>query len=278
MPTIGGDRLMEQPHPAPHRPLIMGTQQAVSTGHYLATVVAMRILDRGGNAVDAGVAAGLCLGVLYPDMVSVAGVAPMIMYLADRQEVTTISGLGRWPRRASAEYFQEHCGGRIPRGILRTVVPAAPDAWITALELYGTMRFGDVADGAIALCENGFPAHHLMCEIISEHAQEYAEWESSSAIFLAGGRPPRQGEIFHQKDLGRTLRLMAAAEHGKRFSGRAAALNAAREAFYKGEIADTLVRYHRMHGGLLTHQDLAEFRVKVEPPVSTRFHGYEVYA
>jgi gamma-glutamyltranspeptidase / glutathione hydrolase len=270
----------QQPSPptASHRPLIMGTQQAASTGHYLATLAAMRILDRGGNAVDAGVAAGLCLGVLYPDMVSVAGVAPMIMYLADRQEVTTISGLGRWPRRASAEYFQEHCGGRIPRGILRTVVPAAPDAWITALELYGTMRFGDVADGAIALCENGFPAHHLMCEIISEHAQEYAEWESSSAIFLAGGRPPRQGEIFHQKDLGRTLRLMAAAEHGKRFSGRAAALNAAREAFYKGEIADTLVRYHRMHGGLLTHQDLAEFRVKVEPPVSTRFHGYEVYA
>jgi gamma-glutamyltranspeptidase/glutathione hydrolase len=266
------------PPTASHRPLIMGTQQAASTGHYLATLAAMRILDRGGNAVDAGVAAGLCLGVLYPDMVSVAGVAPMIMYLADRQEVTTISGLGRWPRRASAEYFQEHCGGRIPRGILRTVVPAAPDAWITALELYGTMRFGDVADGAIALCENGFPAHHLMCEIISEHAQEYAEWESSSAIFLASGRPPRQGEIFHQKDLGRTLRLMAAAEHGKRFSGRAAALNAAREAFYKGEIADTLVRYHRMHGGLLTHQDLAEFRVKVEPPVSTRFHGYEVYA
>jgi gamma-glutamyltranspeptidase/glutathione hydrolase len=266
------------PPTASHRPLIMGTQQAASTGHYLATLAAMRILDRGGNAVDAGVAAGLCLGVLYPDMVSVAGVAPMIMYLADRQEVTTISGLGRWPRRASAEYFQEHCGGRIPRGILRTVVPAAPDAWITALELYGTMRFGDVADGAIALCENGFPAHHLMCEIISEHAQEYAEWESSSAIFLASGRPPRQGEIFHQKDLGRTLRLMAAAEHGKRFAGRAAALNAAREAFYKGEIADTLVRYHRMHGGLLTHQDLAEFRVKVEPPVSTRFHGYEVYA
>jgi gamma-glutamyltranspeptidase / glutathione hydrolase len=269
-------------HPAPtktpHRPLIMGTQQAVSTGHYLATLAAMRILDRGGNAVDAGVAAGLCLGVLYPDMVSVAGVAPIIMYLADRQEVTTISGLGRWPRRASAEYFQEHCGGKIPRGILRTVVPAAPDAWITALELYGTMRFGDVAEGAIALCEDGFPAHHLMCEIISEHAQEYAEWESSSAIFLARGRPPRQGEIFYQKDLGRTIRLMVAAEHVKRFAGRAAALNAAREVFYRGEIAETLVRYHQAHGGLLTHQDLAEFRVKVEPPVSTRFHGYEVYA
>lgn len=263
---------------APHRPVIMGTQSAVSTGHYLATLAAMRVLDRGGNAVDAGVAAGLCLGVLYPDMVSVAGVAPIIFYQADRQEITTISGLGRWPRKASAEYFQEQHGGKIPHGVLRTVVPAAPDAWITALELYGTMRFADVAESAIALCEDGFPAHPLMCEIIGEHAQEYAEWDSSAAIFLAHGRPPKPGEMFYQKDLGRTLRLMVAAEHSTRLIGRAASLNAAREAFYQGEIADTLVRYHEQHGGWLSHQDLAEFRVKVEPPVSTRFHGYELYA
>jgi gamma-glutamyltranspeptidase/glutathione hydrolase len=268
---------MEQPIPAPHRPLVMGTQQAVSTGHYLATLAAMRVLDRGGNAVDAGVAAGLCLGVLYPDMVSVAGVAPIIFYHADRHEVTTISGLGRWPRRASAEYFQTHCGGKIPHGLLRTVIPAAPDAWITALERYGTMRFGDVAESAIGLCEDGYPAHRLMCEIIAEHASEYAEWESSAAIFLARGRPPRQGEIFYQRDLGRTLRLMVTAEYARRFAGRAAALNAAREAFYQGEIADTLVRYHEMHEGWLTHRDLAEFRVQIEPPVSTRFHGYEVF-
>ncbi len=264
--------------PSAHRPLLMGTHQAVSTGHYLATLAAMRILDRGGNAIDAGVAAGLCLGVLYPDMVSVAGVAPIIVYLADRQEVTTISGLGRWPRRASTEYFQEHCGGKIPRGILRTVVPAAPDAWITALEIYGTMSFADVVGGAIALAVDGYPAHPLMCEIIAEHAAEYAEWESSAAIFLPNGRPPRPGEVFYQKDLARSLRLMAAAEHATRGSGRAAALNAAREAFYKGEIADAIVRYHRANGGLLSHDDLAEFRVRVEPPVSTRFHGYEVFA
>src|SRR5688500_6712501 len=90
----------QQACPPSRRPLVMGTQQAVSTRHYLATLVAMRILDRGGNAADAGVAAGLCLGVLYPEMVSIAGVAPTIVYQADRQEVTTISGLGRWPRQA----------------------------------------------------------------------------------------------------------------------------------------------------------------------------------
>src|ERR687892_2566669 len=127
------EHAMEKSVSAPHRPLVMGTQQAVSTGHYLATLAAMRILDRGGNAVDAGVAAGLCLGVLYPDMVSVAGVAPIIMYLADRQEVTTISGLGRWPRRASAEYFQEHCGGQNPPSPPRPAIPWAPQAWVYPL-------------------------------------------------------------------------------------------------------------------------------------------------
>jgi gamma-glutamyltranspeptidase/glutathione hydrolase len=117
-----------------------------------------------------------------------------------------------------------------------------------------------------------------MSEIIAEHVEEYAEWESSAAIFLARGRPPKEGELFYQKDLGRTLRLMVAAEHAMRFAGRASALNAARDVFYRGEIADTLVRYHESRGGLVTRQDLAEFRVKIEPPVSTRFHGYEVYA
>src|SRR5919109_5657596 len=117
--------------PAPHRPLVMGIQQAVSTGHYLATLAAMRILDHGGNAVDAGVAAGLCLGVLYPDMVSIAGVAPIIFYHADRREVTTISGLGRWPRRASAEYFQERCGGKIPPRPPPPLGPAAPPSRVT---------------------------------------------------------------------------------------------------------------------------------------------------
>jgi gamma-glutamyltranspeptidase/glutathione hydrolase len=140
------------------------------------------------------------------------------------------------------------------------------------------MRFGDVADSAIGLCEDGYPAHRVMCEVIAEHASEYAEWDSSAAIFLVRGHPPRQGEKFYQRDLGRTLRLMVAAEHAKRLAGRMAALHAAREAFYQGEIADTLVRYHETHGGWLTHRDRAEFRVQIEPPVSTRFHGYEVYA
>ena len=129
----------------PHRPNIVGTRHVVASGHYMASLAAFEVLEAGGNAIDAGVAGGLALGVLESALVSVAGVAPIMIYLADSREVITISGLGTWPKAASCAYFQDKHGGAIPKGVERTVVPAAPDAWITALERYGTMRFGDVA-------------------------------------------------------------------------------------------------------------------------------------
>src|SRR5262245_28587588 len=105
------------------RPEALGTRHAVAAGHPLAALAAHRILEAGGNAVDAGVAAGICLGVVHPDIVSFAGVAPIMVYQARHRAVTTISGLGVWPARATVEYFQDRCGGDMPEGLLRTVVP-----------------------------------------------------------------------------------------------------------------------------------------------------------
>ena len=128
-----------------HRPSVKGTTGMVVSGHALASLAGMRILDRGGNAIDAGVAAGLCLGVLQSDMVNFAGVAPIMIYSAETGQIKTISGLGPWPRAASVEFFQERFNGKIPEGIERTVVPGAPDAWIQALRLYGTLSFEEVS-------------------------------------------------------------------------------------------------------------------------------------
>ena len=97
------------------------------------------------------------MAVLQPDQVNFAGVAPMLIYLAERNEVVSIDGLGVWPKRADREVFAREHRGHVPHGILRTVVPAAPDAWITALERYGTMRFGEVAAAAIRFARDGFP-------------------------------------------------------------------------------------------------------------------------
>src|SRR3546814_7658869 len=119
---------------------MMGRECAVAAGHYLAAEAGFEILKAGGNAVDAGVAMGLATGVLQSDIVNVAGVAPTLIWLADRGEIVSIDGLGTWPRSMLPDLFEREHQGVIPEGLLRTLVPAAPAAWLTALERYGTMR------------------------------------------------------------------------------------------------------------------------------------------
>jgi gamma-glutamyltranspeptidase/glutathione hydrolase len=260
------------------RPTIQGTSHVVSAGHYLAAQSGYEILEAGGNAVDAGVCAGLVMGVVQSELVNIAGVAPIILYLAETDEVVTISGLGWWPKAADPELFVREHGGSIPPGILRSVVPAAPDAWITALTRYGTMSFGEVAAAAIRFARDGFVMYPLMASLIASCAPRYAQWPSSSAIYLPGGRPPEVGDVFVQRDLASTLQYLADCEKSAATRGRAAGLEAARDAFYRGDIAREIVRFHEDHGGLLTMQDLAGFRVEVEPPLAKRSGRSTIYS
>ena len=250
----------------------------VASGHYLATQAAFQILEAGGNAVDAGVAGGIALGVVHSQYVNVAGVAPIVIYLAGERRVETISGLGGWPRAVAADYFQRHHAGHIPTGVLRTVVPAAPDAWITALERHGTMSFAEVAAAAIRFAGEGFVMYPHMADIIAEHASGYAHWPGNAAIYLPGGRPPRTGERFVQADLAASLQYMADEESAAAGRGREAGLAAARRAFYRGDIASAIVGHQRENGGFLAAEDLAEFRVGVEAPARFDFEGIEVYS
>src|SRR5215813_5599637 len=185
-----------------HRPTIMGTRYMIVACQYLAAEAGFQILNAGGNAIDAGVAAGIALGVVQPEYVNFAGVAPIIIYSAKEDRLVTIAGLGPWPKAVTRDYFQKHHGGRIPSGILRTVVPAAPDAWITALERFGTMSFGEVAASAISFARDGFPVYPLMSEVITEHEDEYRAFPTNVALYLPNGRPPQPGELFVQKALG----------------------------------------------------------------------------
>jgi gamma-glutamyltranspeptidase/glutathione hydrolase len=210
-------------------------------------------------------------------MVNLAGVAPIIIYLAEEDRVVTISGLGRWPRAASVGYFQEHCGGHIPIGVLRCVTPGSPDAWITALKEYGTMSLAEVMQEAITLAEQGFPMHPFMAANLRDGAEQLRQWESSATIFLPGGRPPEVGEIFVQSDLGRTMRRLLEAEAGAQRQGREAGLQAARDAFYRGDIAREIAAFYKAQGGLLTYEDLEAFHVQIEAPVQGRFREYDIY-
>jgi gamma-glutamyltranspeptidase/glutathione hydrolase len=258
---------------------LYGTTHSVSSGHYLASSAAFAILEAGGNAIDAGCCAGMALAVLHADEVNFAGVAPIMIRTADGV-VMSIDGLGVWPRRIPADLFEREHGGTIPTGILRTVVPAAPDAWITALREHGTMTFAEVADAAMRLARDGFATFPLLAEGIAKRAAGYRNWEANSAIYLPGGRPPAVGERFVQTDLSATIQRMIDAESrdaDREGSDRLSGLEAARAEFYEGETADMIVRYHEQEGGYLGRDDLAEFRSRIEPVVEVRWRDFTVY-
>jgi gamma-glutamyltranspeptidase / glutathione hydrolase len=262
--------------PAPHRARVIGTRHMAAAGQYLAAQAAFQILEAGGNAIDAGVAGGIALGVVQSEYVNVAGVAPIMIRMAETGEVITISGLGTWPKAADVDLFRNDYDGAIPSGILRTVVPAAPDAWITALSRYGTMTFAEVASAAIRFARDGFPVPSLMSEIITKAEDNYRRWPANAAVYLPNDRPPQPGEILIQADLAGTLQYMADQE-GAAKGGREAGLTAARDAFYTGEIAAAIVRYHQENGGWLSAEDMAEFHVGIEPPVKGFLGDIEVY-
>ena len=258
-------------------PVARGHHFVVSTGHELATLAALEALENGGNAIDAGVAAILTLGVVYSDQVSVAGVAPMIIRLAETGEVVTIAGVGGWPRALDPDAFIERYGGAIPLGVRRTVVPAAPDAYIQALERWGTMTFRDVAARAVRYACQGFPRHPVMIDYVRRHADEFRHWPENVAIWMPGGEVPAPGDRLVQADLGRVLQFLCDEERAAG-DDRMAGLAAVRRAFYRGDIASRILAHQREHDGLLAAADLESFRCQIAPSVSRgfRFIGEEV--
>lgn len=239
----------------------------------MAAAAGFSVLEAGGNAVDAGCAAGIALGVLQPDLVNFAGVAPIIVRMADGT-VETIAGLGHWPRALPPDLFVREHGGRIPAGVLRTVVPAAPDAWIMALERHGTMGFAEVAASAIRFAAEGFAVNPLLALSIGSKIEDYQRWPQNAAVFLPGGVAPEVGDKFVQVDLARTLQFMA--DQDRAAGGRESGLAAARDAFYRGDIAREIVAFQKAEGGYLSMEDLADFRSRLEPAVRRGWRGNEV--
>ena len=260
-----------------YRPSIHARTHAVSAGHYLAAAAGYRVLEQGGNAVDAGVASGIAIGVLMPHMVSFAGVAPIILHMAESGETVTISGLGRWPKGVSLQTYRDK-HGEIPRGVSRSVVPAAPDAWLTALERFGTMAFRDVVTPALELAEDGFAVSPRLARALAGAAEQLAGWPESAAAFLPNGRPLDAGERMTRPGVAGVFRGMMDAESGAAYLGRGPAIRAARDYFYRGDVAEKMARFSEEEDGYLTKDDIADFAVKVEPAETTRYKGYDVYS
>ncbi len=260
-----------------HRVPFMGTVHMIASGHHLATLAGFRVLEDGGNAVDAGVASGIAINVTLPHLTSFGGVAPINIYLADRKEAVTISGLGRWPRAAVLDDYRKKYNNTIPTGVARSVVPSAADAWLTALENYGTMTFEQVVTPSLELAEKGFPTSYHLTRGIERSVEYIGQCPGTVEIFMPGGVPLQPGQVVVQKDLAQVFRQMVEVERANAYKGRTHAIRAARDFFYKGEVAEKMVRFCQEQGGLLTMEDFARFSVKAEKPEVGTYKDYTIY-
>ena len=262
-----------------YRPVLRGTHAAVSTGHYLATLAAYDILQTGGNAVDAGVAAGLVLNVVKPHMANLGGEAPIMIYDAARRRTLNIDGLGWWPQAATVEYFQKVHGGKLPpRGTASSVVPAAPDAWLVALSEAGTMDVEQVFAPAIRWARDGFPVYEVFTDYHTGLGDAFFKDEpTAAAVFAPEGRVPQPGEVLRQPALAGLLEAIVETARRQRHRGREASIQAARDFFYRGWPAEAIAHYCAETGGVMTYSDLSEYMVRLEPPVLARVWGYDVH-
>ncbi len=259
------------------RPTVAGSNYAASTGHYLATAAAMRALDAGGNAVDAGVTAAIALTVLQPDVVSFAGVLPTLIYLKGENRVVSLEGLGYWPASTDLARLKAEGGDAVPEGILRQIVPAAPATHVEALRRFGTISYEQAATAAMQLARDGYYLYPILRDSIELHATGIDRYAENKSIFRPGGKTPEVGSRFRQENLSRTIGRMIEAER-QAAGDRKAKLRAVHDCFYKGSIAEEIAAFHKKHRGFLTREDLAAFEVPVEKSISTTYNGIEVHA
>jgi gamma-glutamyltranspeptidase/glutathione hydrolase len=260
------------------RPPIIGSSAGVSAGHPLTSAAAMEILLKGGNAFDAGVAALLVGGVVEQDLYSLGGEALVLVYPMSEKKVTSIVGQGWAPKGASIEWYKSRNKTLDGEGLDPSVVPGALHAALTVLEKWGSMSFEQVSARAIAYAENGFPMRPRTANSIRGNLEFFKSWPDNASYWLKpDGSMYLPGETIKLPTLANTLKKMVEAEKKKGRRNRAAGVVAARDRFYKGDIAETMVEFLQKHGAPYDKSDFAEFFAKVEAPMSTTYRGYSVY-
>ena len=261
----------------------------VTAGHYLAASAGLRIMTAGGNAIDAAASMGICLTLLEPQSCGIGGEVPTLIYSARERRTFAISGMGWSPKAFTIDWCRDHGIDLIPGdGYLPACVPAVVDTWAVALARFGTMSFAEILQPAIELAENGFPVYGGLRNSVRANRTKFCEqYPTTGAIYLPQGNVPRVGAALYNPDFGAMLRIMCRAEEGAKGRGRVAGIEAARAAFYRGEIAERIAHFigdHPVadatgaeHAALLTYEDLAEWRARVEDPVTLNYRGLDVY-
>ncbi len=269
------------------RPELAGTFGMVASTHWLASAAGMAVLEQGGNAFDAAVAAGLVLQVAEPHLNGPGGEVPIIAHHAGRQETFVLCGQGTAPAAATLEAFDDLGLDLVPgSGLLAACVPGAFGAWMLLLREYGTLRLRDVMDYAIGYAAHGYPMLPAISRGIASVAELFRDhWPSSAEVYLPDGTVPAPGSLFANPVLAATYRRIL--DEAETASGdRDEQIEAARRAYYEGFVAETIAAYlssaevmdvtGRPHQGLLSYADMSAWRPSLEEPLTYDYRGLTV--
>jgi gamma-glutamyltranspeptidase/glutathione hydrolase len=260
------------------RPPVSGPTAGVSAGHPLTTAAAFEILVQGGNAFDAGAASLLVGGVVEQDLYGLGGEALILVYPKAEGKVTSIVGQGWAPARATIDWYLERDRDLNGEGLDPAVVPGALHGALTVLERWGTMTFGQIAERAVDYARNGFPLRPRTARSIERNLEFFEAWPENQRYWLKpDGSPYAPGDTIKLPTLANTLTKMVVAERENAHRGREVGIVAARDRFYKGDIAREMVGFLQANGSLFEYDDFAEFYAKIEEPTEVDYRGYTVY-
>lgn len=272
------------------RPIIMGSKIVVASGHHLASSIGKEMKEIGGNAFDAGVAMVFAQTLLECHTFGLGGEVPILIYSAKEKKVISVNGNTNAPIKATIEEYKKRGVTKlIPGdGLLAASVCAVPGTLIKVLSNYGKLTLKEVLHPTIKLAKEGFPLDKTFVKLVKREAVKFKnEWPTSEKLFLKNGKTPQIGDHWNNPDLYDLYKNFAEVEEKNKFKGREVALEAVHDYFYKGEIAEKIVRWQKenkfkdslgiVSNGLLTTEDFNKYKVKFEKPVTVNYCGYDIF-
>lgn len=242
---------------------VMAPEAMAATSQGLATQVALDIMQAGGNAIDAAIAANAVLGLVEPTGNGIGGDLYAIIWHAESEQLYGLNASGRSPMSLSLDYFIENGYESIPaRGLLPLSVPGAVDGWFEMHGRFGALPMNEILAPSIHYAENGFPVTEVIAYYFERNAEVLKDFPGFREVFMKDGHPPRKGQMFRNQDLAHTYKKLA---------------SDGRDAFYKGDIARTIGDFVEEHGGFLSYEDMAAHESEWVDPVSTNYRGYDLW-
>lgn len=250
-------------NPSATRSVVLGTNGMIATSQPLASAAGLKVLQDGGNAIDAAVTAAAVLSVVEPTMNGIGGDLFAIVYSASDGKLHALNSSGRSPYAATPEVFEQRGLKTIPRtGVLSVSVPGVVDGWSELLAKHGTITLAQALKPAVGYARNGYAVSDIIATDWATATRTLQRDPDATATFLPGGRPPVPGQVFRNPNLAKTLEAIG---------------SGGRDAFYKGAIAQAIAASMKQKDGLLTARDLADHRADWVEPISTSYRGYDVY-